>query len=103
MALDPKLLPVGLPWVREEDYTAFLAVVDDADKLPKTWGDFIKYSERAENGFKADGQSVTRVYINPQTFPAWCSRKGYRIDADARQKFAAEIAVKEQRNAGGPW
>jgi len=103
MTPDPKLIPIGLPWVRKEDYAAFLAVVDDADELSKTWHDFIKYFERAENGFKADGQAVTRVYINPQTFPAWCARKGYRIDANARQKFAAEIAVKEQRNAGGPW
>jgi hypothetical protein len=103
MALDPKLIPVGLPWCREEDYSAFIGIFEDADDLPKTWKDFIKPYERAEKGFKEKGQLVVRVYINPRTFPEWCANKGYRINAKARERFAAEIAIKQQRNAGGPW
>ncbi len=103
MAVDPKLIPVGLPWCREEDYDAFVAIFEDANNLPKTWKEFVKRYERAEKEFQIAGQSVKRIYINPRTFPDWCARKGYRINAKARERFAAEIAIKEQRNAGGPW
>jgi hypothetical protein len=39
---------VALPWCREEDYPAFLAICEDADGLPVDWKDFIKFSEQAE-------------------------------------------------------
>jgi len=103
MALDPKLIPIGIPWCREEDYSAFRAIFKDADDLPESWKDFIKPRERAEKDFQDKGQLVVRVYINPQTFPQWCARKGYRINAKARDLFAAEIAIKQQRNTGGSW
>jgi len=38
----------GLPWVRKEDYAAFLAICEDADGLPATWEEFVKLSEQAE-------------------------------------------------------
>lgn len=103
MALDPKLIPVGLPWCREEDYSAFRAIFEDADDLPESWESFIKPRERAEKDFKDKGQLVVRVYINPRTFPAWCATKGYRINAKASDLLAAEIANKQQRNTGGSW
>jgi len=102
-AFDPKLIPLGLPWCREEDYDAFLAICEDANELPPLWKDFVRTFERAENDFKSGGKAVRRIYINPRTFPQWCASKGYRINAEARQKFAADIAIKEQRNAGGDW
>lgn len=101
--LDPKLIPVGLAWCREEDYDAFVAIFEDANSLPRAWDKFIKPYEQAEKDFQAKGQTVKRIYINPRTFPDWCARKGYRVNAKARERFAAEIAVKEQRNAGGLW
>lgn len=101
--INPKLIPIGLPWCREEDYDAFVPIFEDANNLPKTWKHFIAPSERAEQEFQAAGQAVKRIYINPRTFPDWCKRKGYLVNAKARHKFAAEIAIKEQRNAGGQW
>jgi hypothetical protein len=101
--LDSKQIPLGLPWCREEDYDAFRAIFEDANNLPTLWKQFITPLEKAEQAFQADGQSVKRIYINPLTFPGWCERKGYRINAKAREKFAAEIAIKVQRNAGGSW
>ncbi len=103
MPPDPKLIPVGLPWCREEDYNAFLAILQDANDWPTTWDNFVARMEKAERSFQESGQTVRRININPRTFPIWCASKGYRIDANACHKFAAEIAIKEQRNAGGPW
>ena len=101
--LDPKLIPIGLPWCREEDYDAFVAIFEDSNDLPASWKQHIAPLEKAEQSFQASGQTVKRININPRTFPSWCASKGYRVDAKARQKFAAEMAIKEQRNAGSPW
>jgi hypothetical protein len=103
MTLDPKLIPFGLAWCREEDYGAFVTIFEDANNLPKTWAKFIKPYERAEQSLKDAGQLVIRININPRTFPKWCAEKGYRINAKARERFAAEMAVKIQRNEGGLW
>jgi hypothetical protein len=101
--LDPKLIPIGLPWCREEDYPALLAVLEDADQLPKLWKDFITLMEKAERSFQDEGKIVRRININPHLFRRWCAIKHKRIDTDACHKFAAKIAIKEQRNAGGLW
>jgi hypothetical protein len=101
--LDPKLIPIGLPWCREEDYDAFIAMFKNSEDLPGTWNEFIKPYEQAEKQFQAKGQTVKRIYINPRTFRDWCARKGYQVNAKSCERFAAEIAIKEQRNAGGPW
>ena len=101
--LDPKLIPVGLPWCREEDYDSFLAIFKDPNDLPKSWDNFVARMEKAERSYQDSGQLVRRIYINPRTFPIWCERNGHRVNPDTCYKFAAEIAVKEQRNAGGRW
>ncbi len=100
---DTNLIPLGIPWCRKEDYDAFVAIFEDSNDLPTTWEKFIAPLEGAEKSFQDAGKIVRRVYINPQTFPSWCKGKGCRINAKAREKFAAEIAIKEQRNAGGDW
>jgi hypothetical protein len=103
VAADPKLIPIGLSWCWEEDYDAFVAIFEDSNDLPRTWKEFIRPYEQAEKEFQASGKIVKRIYINPRTFPSWCASKGYRVNAKARERFAAEIAIKEQRNAGGSW
>jgi hypothetical protein len=88
---------IGIPWCREEDYGAFVAIFEDANNLPITWDEFIQRAQASEDHYKLQGYIVERVYIDLQTFPDWCRRQGYRIDAQARARFAARIAVA--RNA----
>jgi hypothetical protein len=96
---DYNVRAVGIPWVRKEDYPAFLAVMEDANGLPATWEAFIKFSEESENGWKAQGYIVERAYIDPDTFPDWCASNGTGIDSNGRMKFAANIAnEKHGRN-----
>src|SRR5437764_1121087 len=85
---------IGIPWCREEDYGAFVAIFEDAKDLPTTWDDFADLMKRAEQDWEAKGRNVQRVYIDPRTFPAWCKNKGYRVDAKARVRFAFEAVTR---------
>ena len=89
---------VGIVWVREEDYAAFLAVMEDANGLPPDWQTFIKFSEEAENSRKAEGHTVERAYIDPNTFPDWCARNDYRVNSNGRMAFAASVAFEKHRS-----
>lgn len=84
---------IGIAWCREEDYSAFVAIFEDRKDLPATWEAFAKAMQEAEDHWKAQGSSTVRVYIDPRTFPVWCKRKGCRVDAQARNKFAFEVAT----------
>ncbi len=85
----------GVAWVREEDYPAFLTIMEDANGLPKTWEKFVHFCEEAERSYRADGLIVERTYIDPETFPGWCASHGHRINSKARMAFAAELVGKK--------
>jgi hypothetical protein len=56
---------VGAYWIKEEDYPALLQLFDDADKMPPSWKEWLKMAEEMEQGLKAYGHVVLRVYIDP--------------------------------------
>jgi hypothetical protein len=83
---------VGIPWCREEDYDAFVAIFEDAKDLPAAWQGFASAVEEAKEHYEAEGRSTIRVNIDPRTFSRWCESKGYRINAKARAQFAHDVA-----------
>ena len=86
---------VGVPWCRKEDYAAFLLICEDASGLPTTWEEFVKFSQEAENSYKAEGYIVERAYINPETFPEWCRHQGMGVNSKARMRFAALVVAEK--------
>jgi hypothetical protein len=94
------LMPFGLPLCWKEDYRAFCAIFEDAHNLPGTWEEFMELAEAAEEHYQDQGHTVVRVYIDPRTFPEWCARNGHRVNARARNVYAANIA-QANRSAGG--
>lgn len=47
-----------------------------------------------ENQLRRSGLIVKRAYVDPDTFPDWCSARGLKIDGKARAQFASEFAQK---------
>jgi hypothetical protein len=86
---------VGVTWFREEDYPILLTIFEDANKMPRAWKDWLKGAEEMEQRLKADGHTVERVYIDPDTFPGWCRREGVKIAREGRNKFAAVFVAKK--------
>jgi hypothetical protein len=86
---------IGVYWTSEDDYPALLRVFADGDRLPRTWGEWLKIAEEMESGLKAYGHVVIRVHIDPSTFPAWCAAHGTSPGREGRKKFVA-AAVAER-------
>jgi hypothetical protein len=92
---DKPLPAVGAFWIKEEDYPALQEILDDGNKMPRTWGEWLKIAEEMEKGLKAYGHVVERVYIDPNTFSAWCAAHGTTPGRQGRKLFvAAAVAEK---------
>jgi hypothetical protein len=80
---------VGVYWIEEADYPALLEILDDGDRLPRTWKEWLKIAEEMERGLKAYGHPVMRVRIDPTTFSDWCARHGTTPGREGRKMFIA--------------
>jgi len=85
---------IGIAWYRRTDYETLKRLFVDGEKLPATYDQWLKSAERPANQFSRDGQAFQKVYIDPDTFPAWCAARGLDIDANARTQFSAESVGK---------
>jgi hypothetical protein len=86
---------IGVYWTNEEDYPALVRIFADGDRMPRTWGEWLKIAEEMESGLKAYGHVVMRVRIDPGTFPDWCAAHGTSPGREGRKKFVA-AAVAER-------
>ncbi len=89
------LPPVGAFWIREDEYSAVLNILEDGEKLPATWAEWEKMAKEMKTGLEAYGHIVDRVYIDPIQFPKWCSDHGTTTGRQGRKMFVA-AAIKEK-------
>jgi hypothetical protein len=89
---------IGISWFREEDYPTLLRIFKDANKMPRTWKEWLEGAEKMEKQVKAQGQNTERVYIDPDTFPDWCRREGVGVDREGRHKFVATAMAAKYAN-----
>lgn len=89
------IVAVGIAWYRAEDYDAARRIMADGDQFPATFHEWRMKAEAAEKREQRRGQTVVRVYIDPETFADWCRARRLNVDAQARMKFASATA-KEQ-------
>jgi hypothetical protein len=94
-----KIQALGIPWYRREDYARILAVMTDANLLPRTHEQWLRKAEDVERRCKGQGMTVVRAVIDPDTFPDWCRTRGLNVDAKARTEFANEHAYLTVKNA----
>lgn len=87
----------GIPWFRKEDYAAILAIMENSYDFLPIWEDWLKRAEKDENFLKGKGYIVERIYIDPDTFIAWCKKAGCRVDSKACERFSID-AVKSKYN-----
>jgi hypothetical protein len=86
---------VGAYWIKEEDYSALLKLFHDGNRMPRSWKEWLKIAEEMEQGLKAYGHVVMRVYIDPNTFSDWCAAHGTSPSGEGRKRFIA-AAVNER-------
>jgi hypothetical protein len=95
MPIDFSEIPIGLPWYRQEDYSAIRSMVEDPENLRPTWEEFARLMDQVGKSYKENNNPVVRVEIKPDEFRAWCSMHGRRIDTKSAHMLAAEIASRE--------
>jgi hypothetical protein len=88
----------GMSWYRAEDYGRILAIMEDADELPSTYDQWRRGAERGERELKGRGHVVIRAMIDPEEFPAWCRKKGLKLDAHGRTTFASWVAYHQVKD-----
>lgn len=85
---------IGIPWYTRENYDRCLAMFADAQKLPRTFDDWLVRAEEAEKERTDQGMLVLRAVIEPEEFARWCADHGYaHIDTKARADFASWVAA----------
>ena len=94
-APDPPPPPVGVYWIKEDDYPTLQKLFTDGATLPRAWKDWLKMAEEMERGLKAYGHPVMRVPIDPLSFAEWCAANGTTPGREGRKKFVA-AAVRER-------
>ena len=64
----------AMVWYKEEHYTQLLSLFDDAELLPLTYQHWLARAEEKKAEVEAGGNQVIKVFIDPDTFPEWCSK-----------------------------
>lgn len=82
----------AMVWYKKEDWQILKEMFVDGDMLPRTYEDWLSRAEEMKNKAQADGDAVIKVYIDPQTFPEWCQKKGVEMNGEARSQLAIEVA-----------
>ena len=91
---------VGVTWYKREDYDALKRLYKDGDAISDTFDEWQREADRVMEELKGKGLVFEKVYLDPDTFPAWCADKGLEMDATARSQYATEAVRKAHRNSG---
>lgn len=83
---------VGIPWYFRQDYARILEIMEDAHLLPATYDRWLKRAEEVEGNFRRQGHVVVRAIIDPSKFSIWCEANSLNVDANARTRWANEVA-----------
>ena len=93
---------VGMAWFKREHFVRLRAMFQDGHKLHRTYDEWLRAAEAGRKAQEVKGLRVVCVDIDPDDFPKWCAAKGMNLDADARMRYASEIAYKVLTGAQPP-
>jgi hypothetical protein len=93
MAASPSV--VALPWYSRGDYPALLKLFSDSHRLPATYDAWLNRAEGIERQFQNAGFDISKAWIRPIPFAAWCDERNISPDQVARLTFVNE-AVRDR-------
>ena len=80
----------ALPWFARSDYPALLDLFSDSDLLPTSYDAWLERAELVERQFQSAGFGVSKTWIRPIPFAAWCDERNISPDQAARLIFVNE-------------
>ncbi len=85
----------AMVWYKEEHWDTLTKIFTDSHLLPKSYADWLARAEEMVKKVEGSGDVIMKVFIDPDTFPAWCKEKGREMDSDARAELAIEVATQQ--------
>lgn len=85
----------AMVWYKEEHWDTLMKLFSDSHLLPKNYADWLLRAEKMLKKVEDGGDVVIKVFIDPETFPAWCKEKGTEMDSNARADLAIEVATHQ--------
>ena len=81
---------VALPRFQMEHWPRWLEIVADRASWKATFDEWQQEVEARAGRLRQAGLEIVWIDLEPEPFVAWCQSRGYRNDAEARNRFAAE-------------
>ncbi|CAG35640.1 hypothetical protein [Desulfotalea psychrophila] len=82
----------AMVWYKEEHWDTLMSLFNDAELLPQSYQAWLKRAEAKKQEVEAEGDQVIKVFIDPETFPAWCEENNLTMNSEARAQLAIEVA-----------
>lgn len=81
----------AMVWYKKEDWDQLMTIFSDTHLIPATYGDWLERAEAMVTKVEGQGDQVVKVYIDPETFPEWCTKHKREANAEARADLALEV------------
>ena len=89
----------AMVWYKEEDWDTLMELFPDSHLLPPSYEDWIGRAEEMKTKVEASGDVVIKVFIDPETFPAWCKEQGKEMNSESRAELAIRVAQQQSFSA----
>jgi hypothetical protein len=91
----PENLEVALAWYRREQWALLRAESTDADKLEKTYDEWLAFASEELRKLEARGLRVYKIDVEMGALKRWCESEGRAVDGEARAEYARQGLGRE--------
>jgi hypothetical protein len=77
-------------WYRREDYERIREIMDDGDKMPRTFDEWEANAKRGIARAAAMGVTLKTIVFDPEEFIVFCDSKKIPRDSQARAMFGID-------------
>jgi len=89
----------AMVWYKEDDWDTLMELFPDSHLLPPSYEAWIGRAEEMKTKAEASGDVVIKVFIDPETFPAWCKEQGRGMNSESRAELAIRVAQQQNFSA----
>lgn len=82
---------IGVGWYTENEWHRLCTVAEDADRLEKSYGEWLEAFQKGCAELTKAGIIPVKVPVNVRDLLDWCNRKGLPVNSGSRSQFIAEL------------
>jgi hypothetical protein len=78
---------LGIAWYREDQWPLLLKVSSDANRLEKTYGEWVAHASARYDELLKKGAPVEKIPVDVSDMAAWCRELGRQVDGPGRSAY----------------